>query len=55
MAAGDRQTLTITLAQPAAALRGVIRWATPKVNEEDSDVAFAYSATGGRGRGGAGE
>ena len=41
MAAGDRQTLTITLAQPAAALRGVIRWATPKVNEEDSDVAFA--------------
>ena len=54
MAAGDRQTLTITLAQPAAALRGVIRWATPKVNEEDSDVAFAYSATGGRGRGAAG-
>lgn len=55
MAAGDRQTFTLTLAQPAAALRGVIRWATPKVNEEDSDVAFAYSATGGRGRaGGAG-
>ena len=56
MAAGDRQTFTITLAQPAATLRGVIRWGTPKVNEEDSDVTFAYSATGGRGRGaGAGE
>jgi cytochrome c553 len=55
MAAADRQTFTITLAQPAATLRGVIRWATPKVNEEDSDVTFAYSATGGRGRGGAGE
>jgi len=54
MAAGDRQTFTITLAQPAASLRGVIRWRTPKVNEEDSDVTFAYSATGGRGRGGAG-
>jgi mono/diheme cytochrome c family protein len=53
MAAGDRQTFTLTLAQPAAALRGVIRWATPKVNAEDSDVTFAYSATGGRGRGGA--
>jgi hypothetical protein len=53
MAAGDRQTFTITLAQPADALRGVIRWGTPKVNEEDSDVTFAYSATGGRGgRGG---
>jgi mono/diheme cytochrome c family protein len=55
MAAADRQTFTITLAQPAATLRGVIRWATPKVNAEDSDVTFAYSATGGRGRGGAGE
>jgi len=55
MPAADRQTFTITLAQPAAALRGVIRWGTPKVNEEDRDVPFAYSATGGRGRGGAGE
>jgi hypothetical protein len=55
LAAGDRQTISITLAQPADQLRGVIRWATPKVNEEDSDVAFAYSATGGRGRGGAGD
>ena len=53
MAAADRQTFTITLAQPAAALRGVIRWAAPKVNEEDSDITFAYSSTGGRGRGGA--
>lgn len=51
MAAGDRQTFTIVLAQPAAALQGVIRWALPHVNEEDSDVTFAYSATGGRGRG----
>jgi len=55
MAAADRQTLTITLAQPADALRGVIRWGLPHVNEEDSDVTFAYSATGGRGRGGAGD
>ena len=55
MAAADRQTFDITLAQPAASLRGVIRWGTPKVNAEDSDVTFAYSATGGRGRGGAGE
>jgi mono/diheme cytochrome c family protein len=55
LAAGDRQTVTITLAQPADTLRGVIRWATPKVNAEDADVAFNYSAKGGRGRGGAGE
>jgi hypothetical protein len=53
MAAGDKQTFTITLAQPAAQLRGAIRWGAPKVNEEDADVAFNYSATGGRGRGGA--
>jgi mono/diheme cytochrome c family protein len=53
LAAGDRQTVTITLGQPAPQMRGVIRWGTPKVNEEDADVAFNYSATGGRGRGGA--
>ena len=53
MAAGDHQSFTITLAQPAPQLRGVIRWGAPKVNEEDADVAFNYSATGGRGRGGA--
>ncbi len=51
MLAADRQTFTITLAQPAPALRGVITWDLPHVNEEDADVAFAYSATGGRGRG----
>jgi mono/diheme cytochrome c family protein len=53
MAAGDKQTITITLAQPAPQLRGVIRWGAPKVNEEDADIAFNWSATGGRGRGGA--
>jgi hypothetical protein len=53
LAAGDKQTVTITLAQPAPQLRGVLRWETPKVNEEDADIAFNYSATGGRGRGGA--
>jgi mono/diheme cytochrome c family protein len=53
LAATEKQTFTLTLAQPAPQLRGTIRWATPKVNEEDSTIAFAYSATGGRGRGGA--
>jgi hypothetical protein len=52
MAAGDRQSFTITLAAPAAELRGRIRWAKPAVNA-DGEVDFAL-ATGGRGgRGGA--
>lgn len=53
LAPGDHQTVTITLAQPAPQLRGVLKWGAPKVNEEDADIAFNYSATGGRGRGGA--
>ena len=52
MPAADRQTFTMTLAQPAAALRGTIRWAKPTVTV-DGEVDFAM-ATGGRGgRGGA--
>ncbi len=53
MAAGDRQSFTITLAAPASELRGRIRWAKPAV-KADTEVDFAL-ATGGRGgRGGRG-
>ena len=52
MPAGDRQTFSMTLAQPASALRGTIRWAKPAVNKEDAEVEFAL-ATGRGGRGGA--
>jgi cytochrome c553 len=53
MPAADRQTFTITLAQPATALRGTIRWAKPAV-KVDGEVDFAMAAPGGRGgRGGA--
>ncbi len=47
-----QQTLTVTLASPAPQLRGRITWDTPVV-KADPEVDFAYSATGGRGRGGA--
>lgn len=50
MAAADQQTLTMTLAQPAPQLRGRMTWDAPVV-KADPEVDFAYSATGGRGRG----
>jgi len=50
--AAAQQTLTVTLAAPAPQLRGRITWDTPAV-KADPEVDFAYSATGGRGRGGA--
>jgi mono/diheme cytochrome c family protein len=49
MAPGDRQSFTITLAAPASALRGTIRWAKPAVKADD-EVTFAL-ATGRGGRG----
>jgi hypothetical protein len=49
MAPGDRQSFTITLAAPATALRGTIRWAKPAV-KADGEVEFAL-ATGRGGRG----
>ena len=52
MPAAAQQTLTLTLAQPAPQLRGRMTWDTPAV-KADPEVDFAYSATGGRGRGGA--
>lgn len=52
MPAAAQQTLTLTLAQPAPQLRGRMTWDTPAV-KADPEVNFAYSATGGRGRGGA--
>ena len=52
MAAGDRQSFTITLAAPASELRGRIRWAKPAV-KADAEVDFAL-ATGRGGRGGRG-
>jgi len=48
LAAGDRQSFTITLAAPATALRGTIRWAKPAVKADD-EVTFAL-ATGRGGR-----
>jgi mono/diheme cytochrome c family protein len=50
--AAAQQTLTVTLAAPAPQLRGRMTWETPAV-KADPEVDFAYSATGGRGRGGA--
>jgi mono/diheme cytochrome c family protein len=52
MAAADRQTLTLTLSSAVPQLRGRITWDAPAV-KADPEVDFAYSATGGRGRGGA--
>jgi len=51
LAATEQQTLTLTLAQPAATLRGVVHWAKPAV-KADGEVMFQL-VTGGRGRGGA--
>jgi hypothetical protein len=52
LAATEQQALTLTLAAPASALRGTIRWAKPAVRA-DGEVTFQL-ATGGRGgRGGA--
>jgi hypothetical protein len=50
--AAAQQTLTVTLAAPAPQLRGRMTWDTPAV-KADPEVDFAYSAAGGRGRGGA--
>jgi hypothetical protein len=52
MPAAAQQTLSVTLSAPAPQLRGRITWDTPVV-KADPEVDFAYSATGGRGRGGA--
>jgi mono/diheme cytochrome c family protein len=52
MAAADQQTLTLTLPSAVPQLRGRITWDAPTV-KADPEVDFAYSATGGRGRGGA--
>ncbi|OFW01211.1 MAG: hypothetical protein A3I61_08220 [Acidobacteria bacterium RIFCSPLOWO2_02_FULL_68_18] len=51
LAATEQQTLTVTLAQPAGRLRGMVHWAKPAV-KADGEVMFEL-ATGGRGRGGA--
>jgi mono/diheme cytochrome c family protein len=52
LAATEQQTLTLTLTQPAAAMRGVVHWAKPAV-KADGEVMFEL-VTGGRGgRGGA--
>lgn len=50
LAAGERQSFTITLSAPATNLRGTIRWERPAVKADD-EVTFAL---GGRGRGGRG-
>ena len=52
MQAADQRTLTLTLPAAVPQLRGRITWDAPAV-KADPEVDFAYSATGGRGRGGA--
>ena len=52
LAATERQTLTLTLAQPAATLRGMVRWAKPAV-KADGEVTFELVSGGRGGRGGA--
>jgi hypothetical protein len=39
LAAGERHQFTVTLAAPAAALKGTIRWARPAV-KADAEVEF---------------
>jgi mono/diheme cytochrome c family protein len=52
LAATEQQTLTLTLSQPAATMRGIVHWAKPAV-KADGEVMFEL-VTGGRGgRGGA--
>jgi hypothetical protein len=52
LAATERQTLTLTLAAPAGALRGVVHWAKPAV-KADGEVTFELVSGGRGGRGGA--
>jgi hypothetical protein len=52
LAAAEQQTLTLTLAQPASALRGMVHWARPAV-KADGEVTFQLVSGGRGGRGGA--
>lgn len=52
LAAAEQQLLTLTLAQPAGTLRGMVHWAKPAV-KADGEVTFELVAGGRGGRGGA--
>ncbi|MBI2186714.1 MAG: cytochrome c [Acidobacteria bacterium] len=52
LSATEQQMLTLTLAQPASALRGVVHWAKPAV-KADGEVMFELVSGGRGGRGGA--